>query len=171
MYFAGFVELGSALEIPVNATDSSGVPTNSSTTPTYRAYGTAGLQANGTGSLTFKDTGTVTGATNASPIVITSANHKLTTGMKVTIESVGGNTAANGTWTITRIDANTFSLDTSTGNGAYTSGGTWKVTGWYTLTITPTALDGYAQSNWYDVYVVMTISAAVKTLHYRFGVN
>ena len=171
MDFAGFIELDTALEIPVNATDASSVPTNSSTTPTYRVYGAAGLQANGTGSLAFKDTGTVTGATNASPIVITSANHKLTTGMQVTHENIGGNTAANGTFAITRIDANTYSLDGSTGNGAYTSGGTWKVTGWYTMSITPTMANGYAQGSWYDVYVVMTIGASVVTKHYRFGVN
>ena len=171
MDFAGMVELDDALEIPVNAVDSSGVPTNSSTTPTYRVYGAAGLQANGTGSLTFKDTGTLTNATNATPIVITSAAHKLTDGMKVTIAGVTGNTAANGTFTITYIDANSFSLNSSVGNGAYVNGGTWKVTGWYTMTITPTAINGYAQAGWYDVYVVMTISADVVTQHYRFGVN
>jgi len=36
---------------------------------------------------------------------------------------VGGNTAANGTWTITVTNSTTFSLNGSTGNGAYTSGG------------------------------------------------
>ncbi len=65
----------------------------------------------------------VAGATNASPIVITCNNHGLVTGDAVTIASVGGNTAANGDFLVTRITANTFSLDGSTGNGAYTSGG------------------------------------------------
>jgi hypothetical protein len=41
----------------------------------------------------------------------------------VTIASVGGNTAANGDWVITKISDTTFSLDGSTGSGAYTSGG------------------------------------------------
>jgi hypothetical protein len=68
---------------------------------------------------------TVTNATNATPIVITtSAAHHLSTGDIVTISSVGGNTAANGTWTVTVTGGSTFSLDTSVGNGAYTSGGT-----------------------------------------------
>jgi hypothetical protein len=68
---------------------------------------------------------TVTAATNASPIVITtSANHGYVTGDKIEIAGVLGNTAANGTWTITKVTDTTFSLDTSTGNGAYTSGGT-----------------------------------------------
>jgi len=68
---------------------------------------------------------TVTGATNASPIVITtSANHLFATGDRVIVASVGGNTAANGEFYITKISATTFSLDGSTGNGAYTAGGT-----------------------------------------------
>lgn len=72
-------------------------------------------------------TGSITGATNASPIVITSSSHNLLSGTRVTIQGVGGNTAANADWVITVIDTNTFSLNGSTGNGAYTSGGTWKV--------------------------------------------
>lgn len=68
---------------------------------------------------------TVTGATNASPIVITtSASHLFATGDRVVVASVGGNTAANGEFYITKVSATTFSLDGSTGNGAYTSGGT-----------------------------------------------
>ena len=68
---------------------------------------------------------TVSGATNASPIVITtSAAHGLATDDVVTLASVGGNTAANGTFKITKLSSTTFSLNGSTGNGAYTSGGT-----------------------------------------------
>jgi hypothetical protein len=69
------------------------------------------------------DVVTVTGATNASPIVITAAKHGLRTGDTVLVAGVGGNTAANGTFTITRLTVDTFSLDGSTGSGAYTSGG------------------------------------------------
>lgn len=68
----------------------------------------------------------ITDATNASPIVITSAGHGLQTGDRVYITGVGGNTAANGFWNVT-LDGgdpdNKFALDGSTGNGAYTSGG------------------------------------------------
>ncbi len=67
---------------------------------------------------------TITGATNASPIAITDVAHGYVTGQQVTISGVLGNTAANGSWTITVINANSFSLNGSTGNGAYTSGGT-----------------------------------------------
>lgn len=90
------------------------------------------------------NSGAVTGATNASPIVITAAirdgtltgkaagatvaGHGLSTGDKVTVSGVLGNTAANGQWTVTVINSTTFSLSGSTGNGAYTTGGTWFVT-------------------------------------------
>lgn len=64
----------------------------------------------------------ITGASNASPIAITSTAHGLTTGTKVTITGVLGNTAANVvSATITVIDANTFSLNATTGNGVYAS--------------------------------------------------
>lgn len=66
----------------------------------------------------------ISGATNASPIVVTIAAHGYATGDQAVIANVLGNTAANGDWTITVLTANTFSLTGSTGNGAYTSGGT-----------------------------------------------
>jgi hypothetical protein len=66
----------------------------------------------------------ITGATNAAPIVLTIASHGYVTGDQVLVAGVLGNTAANGDWTITVLTANTFSLNGSTGNGAYTSGGT-----------------------------------------------
>ncbi len=65
----------------------------------------------------------ISGATNASPIVITSAANTFATGDQVAISGVGGNTAANGLWVVTVTNSTTFSLNGSTGNGAYTSGG------------------------------------------------
>lgn len=60
-----------------------------------------------------------------SPIQITTAAaNNLTTGQTVTIASVGGNTAANGTFTITVVNNTTFTLNGTTGNGNYTTGGT-----------------------------------------------
>ena len=75
---------------------------------------------------------TVSGATNATPIVITTGNdHLLHTGQEVIIVGVGGNTAANGTWFIKKQTATTFALYSDAtlatavaGNGAYTAGGT-----------------------------------------------
>lgn len=70
-------------------------------------------------------TQSITGATNASPIVITSAAHGLTSGDQVAIVNVGGNGAAKGTFTVTVIDADRFSLNGSAGDGSYTGGGQW----------------------------------------------
>ena len=67
---------------------------------------------------------TITAASNATPISVTVATHGWVTGDVVSIVSVGGNTATNGTWIITNTGTNTFTLDGSVGNGAYTSGGT-----------------------------------------------
>ena len=74
----------------------------------------------------------ITGATNATPIVITSNAHGLSNGMSVTIAGVGGNTAANGTFTVASVATNTFALTTAAGanvagNGSYTSGGIWTI--------------------------------------------
>jgi len=66
----------------------------------------------------------ITGASNATPIVVTSTAHGLANGDLITITGVVGNTAANGVWVVANVAANTFELVGSVGNGAYTSGGT-----------------------------------------------
>lgn len=68
-------------------------------------------------------TATVTAATNASPISITATAHGLSNKDVVTITGVLGNTAANGAWCVSVVDPNTILLLGSTGNAAYTSGG------------------------------------------------
>lgn len=71
----------------------------------------------------------VTAATNASPAVITTATHGLTTGDKVMIVGALGNTAINGVFGVTVLTSTTFklydldSLAEINGNGAWTSGG------------------------------------------------
>jgi hypothetical protein len=73
--------------------------------------------------------GTITGiAQPTNPTQITSVGHNLTTGAVITINGVVGMTQLNGnSYTITVIDANTFSLNgvDNTAFGAYISGGTW----------------------------------------------
>lgn len=66
----------------------------------------------------------ITGATNASPIVITATNHGFAADDTVTVAGILGNVAANGVWLAASITANTLALDGSVGGGAYTSGGT-----------------------------------------------
>jgi hypothetical protein len=82
------------------------------------------------------DTGTadvgikaITGATNATPIVITATAHGFSNGDIVSVEGVLGNLAANGLWVIASVAANTFALTdpvsggNAVGSAAYTSGG------------------------------------------------
>jgi hypothetical protein len=64
----------------------------------------------------------ITGATNANPIKITCPAHGYSTGDKVFISGVGGNTNANGGYTITTVDADNFTLNGRSGNANYTSG-------------------------------------------------
>ena len=67
---------------------------------------------------------TITDCTNATPIVCTtSASHGYSSGGLVHIYSVGGNTAANGSWDLSAVTATTLTLRGSVGSGAYTSGG------------------------------------------------
>jgi hypothetical protein len=87
----------------------------------------------------------ITGATNATPIVITANSHGLQNGDVVYISEVGGNTAANGTWVVANVAANTYELTGSVGNGAYTAS-----TGWHNARVgatVPSIQDGrYCQT-------------------------
>lgn len=67
--------------------------------------------------------GTVTGASNASPIVITQSDHGFSTDDILYLHGILGNTAANGTFKIIVIGDGSYSLTGSTGNAAYSSGG------------------------------------------------
>ena len=69
---------------------------------------------------------TITGATQADPVVITAASHGMSNGDRVTIESVGGMTEVNGnTYVVAGVTTNTFQLSGVDGSAftAYTSGG------------------------------------------------
>lgn len=68
----------------------------------------------------------ITGATNATPIVITlAAGHMLKEGSRLAIAGVTGNTNANGEWTLANVTATTATLLGSVGNGTF--GGTVRV--------------------------------------------
>lgn len=168
--FLGIVALGSSFPVTALTKNTSGTPKDGTSGVAYRIYGPTGLMNNGTGSGTAKDSGSLSGATNASPIVITSAGHGLTTGTRLTVSGVLGNTAANGDFTITAVDSNTFSLDGSTGNASYTSGGSWHVAGLYTFTLSVIAADGYASGQTYSVYVAATVSGTLLADLHTFTV-
>ena len=72
--------------------------------------------------------GSITAATNASPIVVSSAGHELRDGEKASIAAVQGNTNANGSYYVDALSADTFALYTNEalttprrGNGTYTA--------------------------------------------------
>lgn len=60
----------------------------------------------------------ITGSTNTSPIQVTIPSHGFNTGDTISIEGHLGNAPANGLHSIVRIDANTISLNGTTGAGA-----------------------------------------------------
>lgn len=67
----------------------------------------------------------VTNCTNSSGLIrVTAATHGLVSGDITRIAGVAGTTEANGTWPITRIDADNFDLRGSAYVHGYTSGGT-----------------------------------------------
>jgi subtilisin-like proprotein convertase family protein len=70
--------------------------------------------------------GAITAASKPGTITITSANHGLQTGDRVEISGVEGDTAANGSWVITVLSPDQFSLNGSSANGTYTGGGMWQ---------------------------------------------
>lgn len=81
-------------------------------------------------------TGTITGASQASPGVITDVAHGLSTGDLVLIKDLVGMTELNDKeYTITKLTDDTFSIGVDTTNfTSYVSGGTWeKYTGIQTV--------------------------------------
>ena len=169
MSFLGYVTLGTTLYSDVVTRSTTNVPTNSDALPAYRIYGPDGLMTSGTGTGALRNTGSITTTTGngVNPIVITSAAHGLTVGTRVTISGVVGNTAANGTFAITAVTTDTFSVSAS-GNGAYVSGGTWNVSGLYLITHAISSGNGYEAGTTYTILVSYAISSTSLAQTYTF---
>ena len=140
--------------------------------PVYRVYSIAGPLANVYGTASqVSGQATITGATNANPIVITtSAAHGLFTGDTIVVSGVLGNTAANGTWTVTSLTSNTFSIPT-TGNGAYTSGGAYAIQGLWVINLATTTGNGFAEGTAYVIEIVWAVSGVTSKKLLRFTVS
>lgn len=78
----------------------------------------------------------ISDATNASPIVLTTATHNMAVGDFVYVTGVTGNTAANGIWRVSAADATHLTLEGSTGNGTYSDSGVDTVSGCHITYIT-----------------------------------
>lgn len=91
---------------------------------------------------------TITGATNATPIVLQfSGAHTLVDGDDLQVTGVLGNTAANGDWLISVVDTTHVTLLGSVGSGAYTSGGTatrYQYSGVITFILYDSGTSGFA---------------------------
>jgi len=98
----------------------------------------------------------ITGATDATPIVVSCAGHGRAADDAVWVSSVAGNTAANGGWMVGNLpSAGSFALYGSSGNGAYGGGGTvggsrlyevvWNVS---VFTFEPEFFDGEDAASW-----------------------
>jgi uncharacterized protein (TIGR03437 family) len=73
--------------------------------------------------VTNASTVSITLATNANPVVFTAINHGLISGQNITISgATGGWSSVNGTWPVTVIDANTFSIPIDSTNFGSLSG-------------------------------------------------
>ena len=149
---------------------SAGVPVEPDSAPKFKIVGPSGLVsgASSSGTASSLESGNISGATNASPIVITSAGHSVVVGQSVKIASVGGNTAANGTFIVSAKDTNTFTLSGSTGNGAYTTGGTWRTTGLYKVTV---STQGLTPGQTYTCILTWLESTAQRSMQATFTVR
>lgn len=162
MEFSGLVQLGNTMFGSLLTKTTSGVPINADALPTFRIYSGSGLV--GTGTVSFLNSGSITGAVNngSGLIRITSASHGLLTGDRITITGVGGVSNANGTFLITKITDDTFDLQGSTFAGTYTSGGTWNTTGRYKWTVAATAGNGYAAGSTYALEFAYAVSSGTQ---------
>lgn len=154
--YLGTVGLGDNLIAAVLVETSAGTPSDPPTPPLYRAYSSTGLMPNGTGSLSKLDTASISAATNASPIQITATAHGYNTGTRINVSGVQGNTSANTETTVTVIDANNFTLDGTSGNGAYTGGGQAHVAGLYQINLSISAGNGFESGFTYELLVEWT---------------
>lgn len=84
----------------------------------------------------------ITGATNATPIVLTtSAPHGVVDLTYGTVAGVVGNLGANGAWVLERTGVNTLKLRGAVGTGAYVSGGTLTIASTFTVVAELTNLE------------------------------
>lgn len=113
---------------------------------------------------------TISGVTLGNPTIITATAHGFSVGDIVTIVSVGGATAVNGTWVVRNRTTNTFAIDVdTTGGSAYTSGGSATPVTWTAIANvkTFTGFDGAA--NIIDVTNLSSTAEEIRPGIPRFG--
>jgi hypothetical protein len=174
--FLGFLPVGVGTKFPIGLVSlSTGAPISPDSNPKARIYGQEGFVDTGDVTLTPFESGTITGATNASPIVVTFGTaNTLTTGTALLIAAVGGNTNANGLHIITVLSTTTAQLDVN-GNAPYTSGGTWQTAGLYLLDLTvaavPSLVAALEAGQNYAVDITWAVSSSPKKATFQFTVG
>lgn len=170
--FVGFVDLEDTIAFAFTVRNASRSPVAPDTDPSFRVYGPDGLIATNTRLATKLDTVSISSVVATSPITVnTSSDHGFYTGDRITITGVGGITAANSTWTITKVDADTFTLDTSTESGTYTSGGTAHVAGLWQVSIDVLQSLGFERGVTYTVRVAYAVSGTNYVEEFSFQVT
>lgn len=169
--YEGFADELAAFSFLVQVTDADDAPADADAAPTFRVYGQNGLVAAGDGTAALAESGSLSGASNANPVVVTTtAAHGVTTGQPVTVSGVTGNTAANGNRTATYVSPTTFSLGVA-GNGAYVSGGAWHSTGLYRVTLSGAVLASLESGKTYTVVVAWAVGGDPKVEKHTFTVR
>lgn len=110
---------------PVRLNCNSGLTYDAATNTLTTVVSASNVNTGTTFRATAPATITITNTTNATPIVVTATGHGLQTGDNVSISGITGNTNANGYFKVTRLTADTFSLQNYStgadiaGNGAH----------------------------------------------------
>lgn len=176
--FIGFFNLDGAtterVYFHIRTTNSSGTIIDPDSAPTWRVYQpTTSSPLLTSGTMSARDTGTITGAANngSGLIRITDAGHGLQTGDIVTISGVAGTTEANADdWKVTVISSSTFDLQGSTFSSAYVSGGTWTLQGLYYGLFSPTTVLGFESGKTYHISVSYLVSSSARGAEFSFTV-
>lgn len=168
--YQGFIDENEGGTLIFQLRTSAGAPIEPDSAPKFKIVGPSGL-INGsseTGSATSLESGSVTNATNASPIVLTltPTPTPVVAGQSITISGVQGNTAANGTFIVSAVSPTRIAV---AGNGAYTSGGTWKTTGLYKVTIGST--QGMTPGQTYTCILTWLEGGVTRSLQASFTVR
>lgn len=169
--YQGFIDENDGGTLVFQIRTAAGAPVEPDATPKFKIVGPSGLisGASASGNASSLESGNVTGATNVSPIVVTAAGHSVVVGQSVKVAGVGGNTAANGQFLVSAVTSNTFTLTGSTGNGSYTSGGTWRTTGLYKVTISST--QGLTPGQTYTCILTWLESGVQRSMQCTFTVR
>lgn len=166
--FEGFIDLAGTLRMLLMSKSTGNAPVDADALPTWRAYGQGGFLLAGTAALL--ENGNITGVTNTNPAVITSNGHGLSVGSLVTIANVVGGTGVNGTFRVTAVTANTFTI-VAVPSGAYVSGGTWHSTALYAIDVVASAGNGFESGKTYTVAVNYQLSSVNYAQLFSFTVT